>query len=86
MDGKAIDISTVDNELVIKEDYTLSFLKAIFYHPVDNQEESEINKTQSFLDFVEENSAVPRYFGAQKSINELCDTVLYMYIYKLIYV
>ncbi|ORY11282.1 hypothetical protein LY90DRAFT_677907, partial [Neocallimastix californiae] len=77
MDGKAIDISVVDDELIIKNDNTLSFLKAIFYHPVDNQEETEINKTQSFLDFVEENSAVPRYFGAQKSINELCDTILY---------
>ncbi|ORX50659.1 hypothetical protein BCR36DRAFT_351824 [Piromyces finnis] len=78
MDGKAIDISATDDKLVIKNDNTLSFLKAIFYHPVDNQEETEINKTQSFLDFVEENSAVPRYFGAQKSINELCDTVLYI--------
>jgi len=69
----------MDNELVIKNDNTLSFLKAMFYHPVDNnQKESEIIKTESFLDFVEQNSTVPRYFGARKSMNELCDTVLYI--------
>ncbi|ORX80940.1 hypothetical protein BCR32DRAFT_268600 [Anaeromyces robustus] len=85
MDGKAIDIDITTkggeedkNGLIIKNDNTLSFLKAIFYHPVENQDESEINKTQSFLNFVEENSAVPRYFGAQKSMNELCDTILYI--------